>query len=383
MRTWSLTIIGRPSRRACLTLIAIALVTVACGGSPTGPSASTPPTGPSAGLAPGSGATPPSNNNPTTDGRTFFVSDAGSDSNPGTRAQPWRTIWHGAAQLGPGDTLYVRGGTYNEREQIRITSSGTASNPITIAGFEEEEVIIYGFPGAEYMISFFDSAAYFVMERLIIDGRGENGIVGTIILAPGSHHIRFKQLEIRNGLSNGIFGGGTDHEFIDLRVHGNGVATGQQNANGLYLTTDSSRVVGGEFYDNACYGVRIFDSGSAESADNNAVTGAKFYGNGYGVGLGRQSVCISGGGGLVLGDVNNRADDNLVYQNLQGILVFGFKRSSGIKVVGNTLRDNISSAIEVQRGAANAELRDNILSGNGTGIVDSGTATIRSNNGPQ
>ena len=97
----------------------------------------------------------------------------------------------------------------------------------------------------------------------------------------------------------------------------------------------------------------------------------------------RWSDCCWTAGWLVLGDVNNRADDNLVYQNLQGILVFGFKRSSGIKVVGNTLRDNISSAIEVQRGAANAELRDNILSGNGTGIVDSGTATIRSDNGPQ
>lgn len=373
MNEQSPTIIRRRWRHGNLTLIAIALLTINCGASPTSPSGGAPlewqPT-----------STPQNPNTPTTiGGRTFFVSTNGGDSNPGTREEPWRVLSNGAAQLRAGDTVYVRGGTYQD-DPIRITTSGTASNPITIAGFEEEEVILYSWPpGAEYAISFGDATGYLVVERLIFDGRGR---MGAIVLADSSHHIRFKNVEVRNALNNGIIGGGSDHEFIDLKVHGSGWSP-DHPSNGLYLTTNNSTIVGGEFYDNACYGVRIFNSGSTATSVNNAVTGGKFYGNGYLVGLGGRSLCSSGGGGLVLGDVNNRAENNLVYENAQGITVYGFKLSNGIKIVGNTVLRNFGSGIEVQRGAANAELRDNNLSGNGTGILDSGTATIRSNNGPQ
>ena len=369
MRRWSIIHICPKWPRANFAVLATALLTAACGASPTGPSDA----GARASL------TRPSDS--CTGGRTFFASRSGSDLNPGTRTEPWYTIMHGATQLCPGDTLYVRGGTYL-REQIRITSGGTSSNPITIAGFEEEEVIISGGPGADHMLSFGDSTGYFVMERLIIDGRGESGVTGMIILADSSHHVRLTQVEVRNALNHGIFGGGTDHQFIDLKVHGNGVSD-YQNSNGVYLTTDNSTIVGGEFYDNACYGVRIFDSTSTETAINNEVTGAKIYGNGYSVGLGGRSRCVSSGGGLVLGDVNNRANDNLVYQNLQGIAALGSKVSNGIQIVGNTVRDNIGIGIDIQLGAVNAVVRNNHLSGNGKGIVNFGTATILSNNGPQ
>src|SRR6476619_2837533 len=45
---------------------------------------------------------------------TFYVATTGNDSNPGTLAQPFRTMRQGVSVLVPGDTTYVRAGTYFE-----------------------------------------------------------------------------------------------------------------------------------------------------------------------------------------------------------------------------------------------------------------------------
>ncbi len=64
-------------------------------------------------------------------------SPAASDNHPGTEGQPWKTIRHAASQVQPGDTVYVKEGTY--RETVILTRSGTASDPITIAAYPGHE----------------------------------------------------------------------------------------------------------------------------------------------------------------------------------------------------------------------------------------------------
>ncbi len=78
-----------------------------------------------------------------TKGAKYFV-DArqGSDQNSGTQAAPWQTLAHGSAKLQPGDTLYLRAGTYYEH--VEITCSGNAEQPITIAGYPGEIAVIDG-----------------------------------------------------------------------------------------------------------------------------------------------------------------------------------------------------------------------------------------------
>src|SRR5690606_39096740 len=45
----------------------------------------------------------------------YFVSPDGNDGNAGTSAsRPWKTIAKANATLQPGDTVYLRGGTYND-----------------------------------------------------------------------------------------------------------------------------------------------------------------------------------------------------------------------------------------------------------------------------
>lgn len=76
-------------------------------------------------------------------GPKFFVdAKKGDDQAAGTVAAPWRTVQHAARKLRPGDTLYLRGGTYYEH--VSLTRSGTADAPITIASYPGELAVLDG-----------------------------------------------------------------------------------------------------------------------------------------------------------------------------------------------------------------------------------------------
>ncbi len=44
---------------------------------------------------------------------TYYVATTGNDANSGTLASPWRTIQKAANTMSAGDTVLIRGGTYN------------------------------------------------------------------------------------------------------------------------------------------------------------------------------------------------------------------------------------------------------------------------------
>lgn len=74
--------------------------------------------------------------------KKFVDSTKGDDAAAGSEAAPWKTISHAVRQLAPGDTLYIRGGTYYERPAL--TKSGTEAAPITIAGYPGELIVVDG-----------------------------------------------------------------------------------------------------------------------------------------------------------------------------------------------------------------------------------------------
>jgi hypothetical protein len=76
-------------------------------------------------------------------GLAFYVSTIGSDSNPGTLSSPWRTIQHAANAVHAGDTVYVRGGVYNESVNISVSGSAVAG-PITFQTYPGEQAIMDG-----------------------------------------------------------------------------------------------------------------------------------------------------------------------------------------------------------------------------------------------
>lgn len=86
---------------------------------------------------------PTASQRPRQEGPAKFVdAGRGADSNAGTEQAPWKTLGHAVRQLRPGDTLYVRGGTYFEH--VALTRSGTDKAPITIRAYPGERVVLDG-----------------------------------------------------------------------------------------------------------------------------------------------------------------------------------------------------------------------------------------------
>lgn len=73
---------------------------------------------------------------------TYYISTTGSDSNSGTLASPFRTINQAQIPATAGDTIYVRGGIYNER--FILWEDGTSTARLTIAAYPGEHVVIDG-----------------------------------------------------------------------------------------------------------------------------------------------------------------------------------------------------------------------------------------------
>src|SRR5207302_909819 len=59
---------------------------------------------------------------------SYYVAPNGLDSNPGSQAQPWQTIQKAANMLSPGDTVYVRTGTYCNVHDIWNTGGNTSNS---------------------------------------------------------------------------------------------------------------------------------------------------------------------------------------------------------------------------------------------------------------
>ncbi|GAA3405618.1 right-handed parallel beta-helix repeat-containing protein [Paenibacillus hodogayensis] len=65
-------------------------------------------------------------------GNTYYVSPAGSDTNPGTETAPWKTVAKAAASLQAGDTAIFEDGVYESSQTIRFNRNGAEGAPITI-----------------------------------------------------------------------------------------------------------------------------------------------------------------------------------------------------------------------------------------------------------
>ncbi len=148
-------------------------------------------------------------------GIAFYVSTTGSDSNPGTVTSPWRTIQHASNSVQAGDTVYVRGGVYNESVNISVSGSATAG-PIAFQTF----------PG----------------EQAIVDGTGlvpsTSGAQGLINIANQSY-ISFQGFEIRNYQTSSasatpagiwISGSGSNIQVLNNLIH-NIVTTSETTGN--------------------------------------------------------------------------------------------------------------------------------------------------------
>lgn len=104
-------------------------------------------------------------------GSLFYVATTGNDAHAGTITEPWQTIQYAVDNVSAGDTILVRGGTYNERVLIGV--SGTVGNYITLRNFTGETPILDGTSlGSGVMIAAHEKSYYKVIGFEIQNHKG-------------------------------------------------------------------------------------------------------------------------------------------------------------------------------------------------------------------
>ena len=199
---------------------------------------------------------------------TFFVAPNGSDSNPGSETLPFRTISYGVSRLAPGETLFVKQGTYAESLDDNIPAGTSWSQPVTVAAYPGHTVILRPPPGAEFVLHFQGPQAYIVINGLILDGTNVTydvvKITQTSDETPPAHHIRLQNCEVMNsphGHGILIADGDGYNEILSCSIHHNGNQYDGGSANhGIYVHGNYNLIEGNEIYENRLgYGVHLFN----------------------------------------------------------------------------------------------------------------------------
>ena len=271
----------------------------------------------------------------------FYASPSGSSSGDGSVSRPWdlKTAMKLGSAVKPGDTLWLRGGTYYGPFVSYLT--GTASAPITVRQYPGERATIDGVNAAGATI-FQVSGAYTRYWGFEIMSSNTNrtspsvsGSGVTTMQTPGHPGLQFINLVIHDTLGNGFWIDATDMEMSGCIVYYNGwTATDRGHGHGIYAQNASGTK---RFTDNIVFqqfdkGVQYFGSSSAP-IDNITTIGNIVFQNGYIDG--QESNNIEIGGGIVahnpvfkynysyvsnigkedIGGYNTAGTANLVYQN--------------------------------------------------------------------
>jgi parallel beta-helix repeat protein len=341
-----------------------------------------------------------------TGGPGYYVAMNGSDSNPGTKDQPFRTLLKAANMVKPGETVLVRAGRYAGFWKDNL--NGAPGKPITFAAYpgERATVDIYLNPPGSFRIGIGlgKTCSYLVFDGFEITttdpvfdelrrlnlknpedlaaylarcqkGRqmtcGHFGVRMESDPAP-SHHLVFQNLEIHHLNGIGFSGSQAFSQFINNHVYDLGrPASGY----GWYSHTDQSAFCGNWVHHN------IFGFHMRTGVSNSLVENNYIYHNG-GTYFHGSSNRVSGGGAgwwSGSGDPGNIFRNNVIFNNKdekgQGYGGLRLLSAEGTRVYNNTLYGN-SVGITVHSGVT---VRNNIAYRNGKDIEHSGNSVVSDN----
>jgi Right handed beta helix region len=264
-------------------------------------------------------------------GTVYYLSPAGSDSNPGTAAAPWQTLGKAFATLHAGDTALLASGTYGQGDASALTwtGQGSASAPITIKAA----------PGAKPVVAQLVklSGSYLHLSGLTIVrnsyptdsrfGQGGSSPGGNVDLwADGCSHCTIAHNEIQGATMTGLFINGSDSiHVLDNWIHGNGTT---HDDHGIYFCSGADGLVAHNLIEhNYDFGLQLYCGSGGPTGT--VVTDNTIVNNG---------TPGSGGSGIVAEVANGRITNNVLAGNVE----YGIRGWDGgtATVAGNYVYSN-------------------------------------------
>jgi hypothetical protein len=247
-----------------------------------------------------------------------YASPSGAPGNSGSMESPWdlQTALNQPASVAPGDTIWLRGGTYHCSAAAGFASklNGTAASPIIVRNYNGERATIDG-KGTQFTIAVYGSYTWYwgleIMDSNTLRRAPSPGVVpnstGVSVYGPNNKFINLVVHDTSEGFNaynqspNCEFYGNLDYYngFVGAdRNHGHGMY--MQNNTGTKLIADN--IVG----DNADEGLQIYGSGNA-SIVGFTISGNSLYNTSSWPTPNYQYNIIRGGGAIQSG---NTISDN-------------------------------------------------------------------------
>lgn len=365
-------------------------------------------------------------------GATYYVSPNGNDSNNGSLNGPWKTIQRAANAAAAGDTVYVRGGTYNET--IKMTRSGASG-----AG---QRIIFRNYPGELPVVdasgkSVVDGqSGVFTLENVshvTIEGfdiknfttsSTSNVPIGIYVVGAGGYveilnnHISYIKNTANSGNANalGLLVAGTEvpASINNITISGNELdhlTLGSSESLSINGNVEHWKVINNKVHDNNNIGIDAigFEETNPNDTYNqardglisgNEVYNITSYGNpAYGNEYAADGIYVDGGKRIIIENNNVHHTDfgielasehkgkstsyiiarnNVVWSNnAAGITIGGYDKDRGTTdncvIVNNTLLFNSqktdSGELQIQYYATNNVIKNNIFYARSNGVL--------------
>ncbi|MGH9367047.1 MAG: right-handed parallel beta-helix repeat-containing protein [Thermoanaerobaculia bacterium] len=256
---------------------------------------------------------------------TFYVSPAGSDSNDGSPAAPFRQIRKAVAVSAPGDTVLVADGDYLGFDLEDMV--GTASSLFTIQALGGNANVVKTTDRSDNR----DTIRISFCSYVVLDGLRGSGANRAAVRVDQSDHVTVRNGAFGNNATWGIFS-----DFSDDLLLENNKCYGSLSQHGIYVSNSGDRPVvrGNRVHDNHASGIQL--NADASQGGDGIISGAIIENNVI------WNNGVAGGGAINLDGVHDSiVRNNLLYGNhASGITNFqidGAEGPRGMQIVNNTI----------------------------------------------
>ncbi|HWW88482.1 MAG TPA: right-handed parallel beta-helix repeat-containing protein [Vicinamibacterales bacterium] len=306
------------------------------------------------------------------------------------------TIAAGLQCLAAGETLLIRGGTYDE--SISAVPSGTSwDNKTRVAAYPGETVWLKPLSlatsaGGNGFVLWLDGPfQYIEFDGLNLDGTAQSnpGVVLWISTNNGNdpNHIRFQNAEVIAPPMGGsgavalgahsLIGATGSNQIINVKIHGGGLPGGcgfMCASYGIYIAGPNNLVDKCEIYDTSGAFIQVFNA-DGDSPDANTIRNTTMHD------LSRAGGTSGQEWGILVAGNNNAIYNNLIYNisvadSNPVAAAINITPYDGNMIYNNTVYNNVDSGIYVSQDATSTQVINNIVyRSGGADFTDSGTGT--------